>query len=108
MYKGEHFNFIAVGTKWIEGCYCLLDVALKGALESLIKNYRYVLVDSPAGLEHLNRRITSKVDDIFDVIDPSKKSFDHIERAYRVAKEVKIDFELIAKPLGILLCMLPV
>ena len=72
MYKGEHFNFIAVGTKWIEGCYCLLDVALKGALESLIKNYRYVLVDSPAGLEHLNRRITSKVDDIFDVIDPSK------------------------------------
>jgi len=92
MYEGEHFDFIAVGTKWIEGCYCLPDAALKSALESLTKNYKYVLVDSPAGLEHLNRRITSKVDDIFDVIDPSKKSFDHIERAYRVAKEVKIDF----------------
>ncbi len=43
-------------------------------------------------MEHLNRRITSKVDDSFDVIDPSKKSFYHIERTYRVAKEVKIDF----------------
>ncbi|MBS7651632.1 MAG: AAA family ATPase [Candidatus Bathyarchaeia archaeon] len=93
MYEGDYFDFIAVGTKWLEGCYCLPDAALKGALESLTKNYRYVLVDSPAGLEHLNRRITSRVDDIFDIIDPSKKSFDHVKRAYRVAKEVKIEFK---------------
>ncbi len=93
MYEGEYFDFIAVGTKWIEGCYCLPDAALKGALEKLTKNYKYVLIDSPAGLEHLNRRITTRVDDIFDVIDPSKKSFDHVQRAYRVAKEVKIDFK---------------
>jgi CO dehydrogenase maturation factor len=93
MHEGNQFDFIAVGTKWIEGCYCLPNAALKGALESLTKNYKYVLIDSPAGLEHLNRRITSKVNDIFDIIDPSKKSFDHIERASRIAKEVKIDFE---------------
>jgi len=93
MYESDHFDFIALGTKWVEGCYCLPNAALKGALESLTKNYKYVLIDSPAGLEHLNRRITSKVDDIFDIIDPSKKSFSHIERAYRIAKEVKIDFK---------------
>jgi len=93
MYEGDYFDFIALGTKWVEGCYCLPNAALKGALESLTKNYNYVLIDSPAGLEHLNRRITSKVDDIFDIIDPSKKSFDHVERAYRIAKEVKIDFK---------------
>jgi CO dehydrogenase maturation factor len=93
IYEGDYFDFIALGTKWIEGCYCMPNAALKGALGSLTKNYRYMLIDSPAGLEHLNRRITSKVDDILDVIDPSKKSFDHVERAYRVAKEVKIDFE---------------
>lgn len=93
MYEGAYFDFIALGTKWIEGCYCMPNAALKGALQSLTKNYRFVLIDSPAGLEHLNRRITSKVDDILDVIDPSKKSFDHIERAYHIAKEVKIDFK---------------
>ena len=93
IYEGDYFDFIALGTKWVEGCYCLPNAALKGALESLTKNYKYVLIDSPAGLEHLNRRITSKVDDIFDVLDPSKKSFNHIERAYRIAKEVKIDFK---------------
>lgn len=93
MHEGKFFDFIALGTKWVEGCYCLPNAALKGALESLTKNYRYVLIDSPAGLEHLNRRITSRVDDIFDIIDPSKKSFLHIERAYRIAKEVKIEFK---------------
>jgi len=93
MYESEDFDFIAVGTKWIEGCYCLPDAALKGALESLSKNYRYVLIDSPAGLEHLNRRISARIDDVFDVIDPSKKSFDHVKRAHRIAKEVKIDFK---------------
>jgi len=93
MHEGDFFDFVALGTKWVEGCYCLPNAALKGALESLTKNYRYVLIDSPAGLEHLNRRITSKVSDIFDIIDPSKKSFHHVERAYRIAKEVKIDFE---------------
>ncbi|MGQ9507125.1 MAG: ATP-binding protein [Candidatus Bathycorpusculaceae bacterium] len=93
MHEAESFDFIALGTKWIEGCYCLPNAALKGALEALTKNYKYILIDSPAGLEHLNRRITSRVDDIFDIIDPSKKSFDHVGRAYKIAQEVKIEFK---------------
>jgi CO dehydrogenase maturation factor len=93
MYESEFFDLIAVGTKFIEGCYCLPDAALKRALEGLTKTYKYVLIDSPAGIEHLNRRIASQVDDIFDIIDPSKKSFDHVQRAYRIAKEVGINFK---------------
>ena len=93
LYEGTSFDMIAVGTKFIEGCYCLPDASLKRALEGLTKTYRYVLIDSPAGLEHLNRRIVSKVDDIFDIIDPSRKSFNHVKRAYKIAKEVKIDFK---------------
>ena len=93
MYESDLFDFVAVGTKWVEGCYCLPNAALKGALGTLTKNYKYVLIDSPAGLEHLNRRIASKVNDIFDVLDPSKKSFDHVNRAYRIAKEVNMEFE---------------
>ena len=92
MYEGEHFDLIAVGTKWIEGCYCMPDAALKGALGLLAKNYEYVLIDSPAGLEHLNRKITANVDDIFDVMGPSHKSFAHVKRADRIAREVGIEF----------------
>jgi CO dehydrogenase maturation factor len=93
LYEGEYFDLMAVGPKWIEGCYCLPDAAMKRALERLKKMYRFILIDSPAGLEHLNRKITSEVETIFDVIDPSKKSFQHVERAYRIAREVEIDFK---------------
>lgn len=93
LYEGHAFDLLAVGTKWVEGCYCLPDAALRGALESLVKNYRYVLIDSPAGLEHLNRRIMSGVDILFDVIGPSSKSFEHVKRAHRIAREVGIRFD---------------
>jgi CO dehydrogenase maturation factor len=93
LYEGASFDFMSVGTKWVEGCYCMPNTALKAALESLTKNYAYVLIDSPAGLEHLNRRIASKVNDVFDILDHSKKSFDHVKRAYRIAKEVDMVFD---------------
>jgi CO dehydrogenase maturation factor len=93
LYEGANFDFMSVGTKWVEGCYCMPNTALKAALESLTKNYEYVLIDSPAGLEHLNRRIASKVNDVFDILDHSKKSFDHVKRAYRIAKEVDMVFD---------------
>lgn len=93
LFESDNFDFMSVGTKWVEGCYCMPNTALKAALESLTKNYEFVLVDSPAGLEHLNRRITSKVNDIFDILDHSKKSFDHVKRAYKIAKEVEMQFD---------------
>ena len=93
LYESKNFDFLAVGTKWVEGCYCMPNSALKGALESLTKNYKYIIVDSPAGLENLNRRITSNVNDIFDILDHSKKSMDHVKRAYKIAKEVDMKFE---------------
>jgi len=93
LYESKNFDFLAVGTKWVEGCYCMPNSALKGALESLTKNYKFILVDSPAGLENLNRRITSNVNDVFDILDHSKKSMDHVKRAYKIAKEVEMNFE---------------
>jgi CO dehydrogenase maturation factor len=93
LFESRNFDFLAVGTKWVEGCYCMPNAALKGALENLTKAYKYVIVDSPAGLENLNRRITSNVNDIFDILDHSKKSQDHVRRAYKIAKEVDMKFE---------------
>lgn len=93
LYEGDDFDLMAVGTKWVEGCYCLPDSALKGALGSLSKNYRYVLIDSPAGLEHINRKITDRVDDIFDIMGPSNKSFENAKRSYRIIQEIKMGFD---------------
>ena len=92
LYEGNNFDLFSVGTKWVEGCYCLPDAALKNALGAITKNYQYILIDSPGGLEHLNRKIASDVDTIFDVIGPSSKSFQHVKRAHRIIQEVGIIF----------------
>ncbi|MDI6719746.1 MAG: AAA family ATPase [Methanomicrobiales archaeon] len=91
LYEGEFCDLMAVGTRWVEGCYCLPDAALKGALSTIAKNYRYVLIDSPAGLEHLNRKISTVVDVIFDLVSPSSRSFGHVRRAQRIVREVGIE-----------------
>jgi CO dehydrogenase maturation factor len=94
LYEGrDFFDFIGVGTKWIEGCYCLPDRSMGQIMEKWSSNYEYVIVDSPAGVEHLNRRITKSVKDVFNILDPSKKSFDNAARAYRIMNEVGIEFE---------------
>jgi CO dehydrogenase maturation factor len=94
LYEGRDFyDFIGIGTKWIEGCYCLPDRSLGQIMDMWGKNYEYVVVDSPAGVEHLNRRITKKVKDVFNILDPSKKSFDNAKRSYKIMREVNIDFE---------------
>lgn len=93
LYEGEQFDLFSVGTKWVEGCYCLPDAALKNALSSITRQYKYILIDSPGGLEHLNRKIASTVDIIFDVMGPSSKSFAHVRRAHRVISEVGIRFD---------------
>jgi CO dehydrogenase maturation factor len=94
LYEGRDFyDFIGIGTKWIEGCYCLPDRSLGQIMDMWGSNYVYVIVDSPAGVEHLNRRITKKVKDVFNILDPSKKSFDNAARSYKIMKEVDIDFE---------------
>jgi CO dehydrogenase maturation factor len=93
LYESRDFDFMSVGTKWVEGCYCMPNTALKAALEHVTKNYTYVLIDSPAGLEHLNRRIASKVNDIFEMLDHSRKSIEHAKRAYHIATEVDMQFD---------------
>jgi CO dehydrogenase maturation factor len=94
LYEGQgFFDFITVGTKWSEGCYCVPDRALGQIMDRWATNYKYVIVDSPAGVEHLNRRITKEMKDVFNILDPSKKSFNNAKRAHRIMMELGITFE---------------
>jgi CO dehydrogenase maturation factor len=90
LYEGNGFDLIVLGTKDLEGCYCYPDHLLKKTVFQLAKNYINVVVDSPAGLEHLNRNIVSDVDDLFVILDPSEKSLKHIEKIKGIIRAVEI------------------
>jgi CO dehydrogenase maturation factor len=88
LYEGREFDVITLGTKDLEGCYCYPDHLLRKTIPQIAKNYKNVVIDSPAGLEHLNRNIVSEVDDLFIILDPSEKSLTHIKKVKVILREV--------------------
>ena len=90
IFRDKKFDLITLGTKFSPGCYCLPDEMIKETLRNINKNYEMILVDSPAGLEHLNRKVTPEIEDLFVILDPSDKSAKHIERIKYVTKGVNI------------------
>lgn len=90
IYEGRGFDLITLGTKDLEGCYCYPDHLIRKIISELSKNYTNLIIDSPAGLEHLNRNIVSDVDDMFVILDPSEKSFTHIKKVKVILREVGI------------------
>lgn len=92
LYEGKGFDVITLGTKDLEGCYCYPDHLLRKTISQIAKNYQNVVIDSPAGLEHLNRNIFSEVDDLFILLDPSEKSLTHIKKVKLILREVGIKY----------------
>ena len=93
LYKGGKFDLIVLGDKLTVGCYCEADEIIKSAIPELAEIYEEIVIDSPAGLEHLNRKITPDIDDLFVILDPSEKSTKHIERIKYVVKGVRISYK---------------
>jgi CO dehydrogenase maturation factor len=93
LYEGKNFDLLTLGTKFIPGCYCVPDDLLRKNIPRLATNYQSVVIDSPAGVEHLNRKVTSNISDLFIVLDPSIKSIKHIQRVQDITKGVGICYD---------------
>ncbi len=69
--EGSGFDLIAMGRTEGPDCYCYVNNILRGVLDILHDNYRYVVMDNEAGMEHLSREITRDVDQLLLISDPS-------------------------------------
>jgi CO dehydrogenase maturation factor len=92
LYGDKRFDLIVLGTKLTEGCYCVPDDLIKTIIPSLANHYPNVVIDSPAGLEHLNRKIVSDIDDLFVILDPSSKSLKHVARIKDICRQIGINY----------------
>jgi CO dehydrogenase maturation factor len=92
LYRDEGFDFISLGTKFAVGCYCAPDAVLKDFMPTVVQDYEEVIIDSPAGLEHFNRKVVVDIDDLFVILDPSEKSLKHVQRVLDIAKELRVNY----------------
>jgi CO dehydrogenase maturation factor len=84
------FDLLVMGQPDGPGCYCSANQYLAMTMEHLAGNYRYILVDNEAGMEHLSRMNLRSIDYLLIVSDPSARG---ILTARRIAE--------ITDPLGL-------
>jgi len=89
----DSFDILEMGRGEGEGCYCSINNYLKRIIDILSKNYDFVLIDAPAGLEYFSRKTGRNVTDLVIVTDPSKMGFHTMKRIIEITKEVNLLFE---------------
>ncbi len=85
------FDLLAMGRPEGAGCYCYANTLLAKYLGLLLKNYRYVVTDNEAGLEHLSRLTTRDVDLMFVVTDPTQRGIMTSARIRDLTRELKLN-----------------
>ena len=82
------YDFFAIGRPETAGCYCAVNTYLRQVISLLIHDYDYVVVDSEAGIEQVNRRVLEQVTHLILVSDASRKGTQVIRTVKRVADEL--------------------
>jgi len=91
--EGARFDLIAMGRSEGPGCYCAVNHNLREVVDSMSRNYRYVVIDNEAGMEHLSRRTTRDVQALLIVSDPTQRGIVAAERIAGFRKELDINID---------------
>lgn len=88
--EAEGFDLITMGRPEGPRCYCAVNNLLRNALDNLAKNYRTIVVDNEAGMEHLSRRTTNDVDALIVMLNPTLPSLRAARRILDLSRELPI------------------
>ena len=91
--EGDRFDLIAMGRSEGQGCYCAVNHNLREVIDSISKNYRYIVIDNEAGMEHLSRRTTRDVQHLIIVSDPTQRGLVAAERIASFRNELDIHID---------------
>jgi len=69
----QGYDLLVMGQPDGPGCYCAANQYLAMTMDRLADNYRYIVVDNEAGMEHLSRMNLRLVDHLLVVSDPSAR-----------------------------------
>ena len=87
----KEFDLLVMGRQEGQGCYCMVNNILNRFTEELEKNYQYLLVDNEAGMEHLSRRTSGRVDTLLLVTDYALRGLRAVGRIVDMLDELKLD-----------------
>jgi CO dehydrogenase maturation factor len=85
------FDLLVMGRQEGQGCYCMVNNILNRFADELESNYKYLLVDNEAGMEHLSRRTSGRVDILLMVTDYALRGLRAVGRINEMLDDLKLD-----------------
>jgi len=95
--EADGFDLLTMGRPEGPACYCAANNMLRQFMDKLNSQYKYVVLDNEAGMEHLSRRTTNNVDLLCITAEPTAIGLVTIRRIVQLTKELPI----VVKRLGV-------
>lgn len=89
--EGEEFDLLTMGRSEGPGCYCYINNILRTFMDELMEDYGYAVIDNEAGMEHLSRRTTRRMDALILVSDPTKIGVETASKLRELACSMEIE-----------------
>ena len=93
--ESEGFDLVAMGRPEGTGCYCFANDLLSECMEQLEREYRFIVIDSEAGMEHISRGTIGKPDMLLIVSDPGARGLRTVARIREIATQLGLEPEKI-------------
>ena len=93
--EAEGFDLVAMGRPEGSGCYCFANDLLSECMVQLERDYRFIILDSEAGMEHIARGTIGKPDLLLIVSDPGARALRTIARIRDIATQLGLEEEKI-------------
>jgi CO dehydrogenase maturation factor len=88
--EAKGFDLITMGHPEGPGCYCAANNILRTFLDKLSSQYEHIVMDNEAGMEHLSRRTTNKVDLLCIIAEPTAVGKLTAKRIFDLTKRLPI------------------
>lgn len=93
--EAEGFDLVAMGRPEGSGCYCFANDLLSECMGELERDYRFIVIDTEAGMEHIARGTIGKPDLLLIVSDPGARGIRTIARIREIAIQLGLEPEKI-------------
>ncbi len=89
--EANGYDLLVMGRPEGPGCYCAANTLARKYIDILSDNYRYVVIDNEAGMEHLSRLTTQNVSLLIIISDPSRRGVSTAGRIRDLVLELNLD-----------------
>ena len=86
----DDFDMLVMGRTQGKGCYCYVNGVLKTQIDKYAQNYRYIVMDNEAGLEHVARGTLPHVDTMLLISDCSRRGVQAVARVAEMIDELEL------------------